>query len=357
MCYKNKYVFFPYSKEILPVIHYYLSQGVPAEMINVFGYDGDFMIGKDIGFLEGETELGIVVEGNSMERISSEQMLYISSHKNQKAEIVEKLIVKSLKFGNVVYCRQRLEEEFLKKISDKGLNFQNTFTYRPVKDDWSQSIAEEKIFTFPVPVVYVSELVPGYLEGSKILLYLKGRLEKEGYKVLVIGKGTLLEDISLEQFFSKMNVGDNFTKRILYLNHFIWNEIQKEKYDIVFVETIDTLLRYNSQIVGNGFGIYTHILSCAIPPKYCVNCLSCEIISEEKSKISKKIENLLSGCEVFCVSTSHMIYEENIFEPIQICMKDFPQNDASTIAKNLHGMGSEIDKVFDKLISDLQNLE
>ena len=77
MCYDQEYVFFPYSKEILPVVQYYLSQGVPRKNIKVYGYDGDFMAGQDIGLIESNEKFGIVLEENIVERISSNQIIYI----------------------------------------------------------------------------------------------------------------------------------------------------------------------------------------------------------------------------------------------------------------------------------------
>ena len=351
-CY-NEYVFFPYSKEILPVIQYYLSRGVPRENISVYGYDGDFMIGRDIGLIESNDMLGIVLKENIMEKISSNQIIYICSHKNHNEEILKQLVDLSLKLGNKVFCKQQLGVQLLESIKSNWKDSE-IFTYCPYSDACHRDIADEKLYTFSVPVVYISELVPGYLGGTSILLNLKSRLEKEGYKVLVVGKGNLMEDISLKKFF--MDLKDNFSKKILLLNHFIWHEIQKHQYDIIFVETLDTLLRYNPQIVGNGFGMYTHLLSYAIQPKYFINCISCEIHIEEKEKISQSVANLLPGCEVFSICTPQMIYEENLFEPIQICSDFFPLNDNSTIATNVRGIEQEIENVFDKLILDLKTL-
>lgn len=353
MCYDQEYVFFPYSKEILPVVQYYLSQGVPRKNIKVYGYDGDFMAGQDIGLIESNEKFGIVLEENIVERISSNQIIYICSHKNQNEEILKRLVCLSLELGNKVFCKQQLGVQLLESIKSNW-NDSEMFTYCPNSDVCHRDIADEKLYTFSVPVVYISELVPGYLGGTGILLNLRLRLEKAGYKVLVVGKGTLMEDVSLKRFL--MDLEDNYAKKILLLNHFIWQEIQNHQYDIVFVETLDTLLRYNPQIIGNGFGMYTHLLSYAIPPDYLINCLSCEIRNEDREKICKSVANLLPGCEVFSICSPQIIYEENLFEPIQICKEFYPLIDKSTIAMNIRGIEKEIENVFHKLILDLKDL-
>ena len=58
----------------------------------------------------------------------------------------------------------------------------------------------------------------------------------------------------------------------------------------------------------------------------------------------------------YSICTPQMIYEENLFEPIQICSDFFPLNDNSTIATNVRGIEQEIENVFDKLILDLKTL-
>lgn len=352
---EQEVIIFPYSKDMFSVIEYYLLKGITKEKIKVFGYEGDFLIGEDIGVLDGDEKWEIYIQSNIISELGNNQIVYISQHDKIDQEKLYEVISRSIDNGNDVYCKVQLSEMIIKKIMRKNINCKEKFFYYPIQK-LNEYIVDEKIFSFRMPVIYVAELIPEHLGAKRVSVYLKNKLEKEGYSPLSIGENEFEDELSIKQILSEVLKLDNLNEGILLFNHTVWNKIKKGGYDVIIIEPPDSLLRYDSRIVGNGFGIYTHLLNYAVPANYYINCLSCEVAKEGIKEINEMIQGIIPKCISYTLCFPKLIYEEKISEPIAMCLNSLRKiNESSNVTQNALGWKKEMDRIFECLITDIQS--
>lgn len=128
---------------------------------------------------------------------------------------------------------------------------------------------DDEILEIDVPVIAVMGVGP-YCDKFSCELYLRKYYEELGYKVLQFGSkeiAPLFGFNSMPKF--ALNSEVSITKRITALNHFIVEQIEKERPDIIIIGSVDGIIPLNMNI-HNNFSESAMIISSAMAIDYMV---------------------------------------------------------------------------------------
>lgn len=305
---------FPFTESALPIIrHITLAKQIELCHINsVYTWSGLGLSGMDAALICNYPPVGVPVLGTLTASNENWKTLIIDCDNigNQYSMLsIEEITHSCLRSGKniLLICAEykKLTQYLKQLLSDfpdqvKYLSADTSVLYGQFGTPGYAPIN--------IPVIIVGGLVQ-CCDSLEIILSLKEKFIKDGHNVACITSsnlGLLLGMHSYSFIFDNTDISE--AQKALDLNDFVKNIIQMERPDAILIEAPDSMLKYNN-IVPNGLGIQTYIVSQSIDPDLCICCFPEDLVANFfVESISHDFQNRY-GFPICAVHRSNMVLD------------------------------------------------
>lgn len=247
---------YPFSQELSPIVRY-AEQLIEYKSITLlspksFGFDG-----LDVGEIDGGTPLGISVTHNSFDTIPQSDALLIDYHPRIKNPLFYQDIVKHFaNNGKEILLTKKLAQ-FINIKEEDGYKILGNKTTQLGYIDYKKGLREIDV---PVITVYGTGNMTNKFE---IQLAIRKFFTQKGYKVSQWGTKDYSSLFGFPDLPEFITGNASLEDRILYLNHYIYNAVEREKPDIIIIGAPGGIMKYN-QYIFNNFGEHAFIIANAV---------------------------------------------------------------------------------------------
>lgn len=363
---KENAALFPFDKNILPVARHFRSLQNIYELQKVIAWSGCGAIGKDAAFICNQPAIGITITDQLTENNSEWDTLIVDCTSidtaRKSSDDMENLFRACLEKNKKIlliaddahYCRYygALHEKYPDRICclDNSLSVQRNH-FRNIQ-----------YVPLSTPVLLIGGLVKTG-DTLEILLSLKEQFDAHDRKISCITGNNLGMLFGCHSYTHIFENGDYSEERkILELNQFTRDIIEAERPELVVIEAPDAVMKF-SNLVPNGFGIQTYMVTQALNPDFCICSMPNDLVNP--SFINHLIQGMLkhSGLNVYAVYASNVIVDFSDalqdqalsylyidMNEVSNTLKNTPQQDSMYICNTVLQGGEDLFSHISKLI-------
>lgn len=265
---------------------------------------------KDAGNVDNREAIGINVGSDFKEALKVCDTFLAAEGKHIKElrdDIVEKMHF-SIESKKNIICTISLSKDELDIFITKAKQYGVDFIYTKEKADDKALVLPGRLFTPSASVIFVGEIMSG-LNGFDIVVSLTDYYKKIGYKVSTLA---VPEYSKLFGFhvYSELEVYSQFDEheKITYYNSFFNAIEKKEKPDIIIVQLLGGMVRYND-IIKNEYGIYSYMMAHALTPDCFVLCVPYKSVDGEKLQELNTMFKYRYGFNINCIHQSNVLVD------------------------------------------------
>lgn len=334
---KRKAALYPFSPEHLPVVKYFEQLQNEYKLTKLISPSGLGLTAKDAGFSCNHPNTGLLVSEN-LELEKDEWDVLIATRSihveiENETKQFEFMIKNTLEAEKTVLYFDKSMGNISADITDSlKRHWGKLSIYADDEYSYNSKIDFGKYHEIDTPVILVGGLV-AESDSFDVLSHLAARFRADGLHTTVLTRspvGKLFGFHNMGHIFDSLKYTE--AEKIAKMNHFIKDLEFSEIPDIILIEAPDAVLRY-SNIVPNGFGIQTYMLSEAVPPDYFVCCVPLSLAYEALlSDISKGFEKRL-GIPITAIHISNLFIDS--VEMIQTRKLSYARDDLDRVRKRL----------------------
>ena len=276
---KTSVAIFPFVGRTLPIVRHFNNLQNIYTITCVITWRGSGVVGKDAAFVYNHPSINIpVLDCHNSMSCEWDILLVDCSNIGNKYSAVDEyeFFCKCLDSGKKVIfinntnelpgCFYRLKKAYPEYVEQLDITTSHHFVST---DDFDY-------YPLSVPVILVGSLVD-LSDSLEVLLSLKEQLEMRGYATSCISANNMGPLVGLyiaSHIWSDNTVTEE--QKILRLNQLARHIINIEQPNLLLVEAPDAVIKY-SDVIPNGFGIQTYMLSQALGLDYFVACVPCDL--------------------------------------------------------------------------------
>jgi peptide maturation system protein (TIGR04066 family) len=325
----NPTVIYPFSIESSFIVDVFSSYFPEHSISTLVSPKGLGLGGLDSSTVDNRTNSGYIVSENIVEALSNSSTLFLTWGKcsdpihSDTLQIIEI----ALDMNIDIICAFTLDNNQLLCYKEKAFKRHLKFIYyNDFFNEYSLILNNLPEYTPHIPNIPVL-FIGGLLEENnvfEIFLKITAKLRNKNFKVLALSPNifSLLFNIYPIPYLNnapEMNLDFHISEaeKIKQLNYYIKILQEKEIPDIIIIQMPDAILRF-SELVPNGYGILTYMLSQVLNPDFALCCLQSYVgsLNEFIQYVSNDIQSRLGfPIDVFHLSNividSSVLMEEN----------------------------------------------
>jgi len=315
---KKRATVYPYTNEFAPLLRYWPSDS-PYEIIHLVSPKGLALHGKDAAWADLGEPTGILVESDFLAALEDTDVLILADYGayeapkgiqgyylDNKLDISVKKAMLAVDQGKEIVCLADLGDGRQRTLLNYAKQKNAKVTLVSPSLGESEAFAEgiNRLSKITCPVVFVL----GESENTSkfsVQLGLRANLEKQGYKVAVVGSRgycQLAGVHSLPSFMLDKSMDD--AEKIQAYRRYVLSIERHEKPDIMIIGVPGGIIPFTERL-HNGYGIVPFLISNAVHPDMTVFCMNhWDHMVED---LYKSFENSLRyrlGCSLDCICIS-----------------------------------------------------
>jgi len=280
---KTPAAFFPISAETLPIAKYIDEYSEQYYITTLLTINGSGLSGKDAGYADNQPFVGKVIYSNLQETKDSWKTLLIANHSDRFGGDIYILTIQAIKtaliLGKTVVCAARLKPNDLNEIQNEIvlINDHNEcqFIYLHGQENLPLSLNEGRLYCPIAPILFVG----GLLDEANTLeafLSISGKLQSDNFNVVPISANANCGLAGIATFTQlTYPEGINEVQKVYALNYLVEKNEGYKHPDLFIVHLSGAIMEYN-EIIPNGFGLFSYIISKALTPDFFICCIPCE---------------------------------------------------------------------------------
>lgn len=309
---KESAVLFPFDKHMLPIARHFHSLQSAYELRKVIAWSGCGAIGKDAAFICNQPAIGVTVADRVTDNNSEWDTLIVDCANinavRKSCDDIENILREYLKGNkkvllitdNIADCKYYdiLHEKYPDRVCylNESLSLKrnhfNNIKYVPLS----------------TPVLLVGGLVKTE-DTLEIVLALKEQFDTCGRKISCItgsNLGMLFGCHSYNHIFANSDYSEE--QKILALNQFARDIIEAERPELVVIEAPDAVMKF-SNLVPNGFGIQTYMVTQAMNPDFCICSIQNSLVNTSFIDYLRQGMLKRSGLNICAVCASNIVVD------------------------------------------------
>lgn len=322
---KEKLIIYPFSVMTIPLVRFFLEYKEYYEILLISSPIGYGLQNKDVGYADNRKNIGIII-AEDLEYINwpvDTCTLVICEYlKNDQMNLkIEQIMKKAIELKKKIICIPELQEVMLSNIGKLCKSNNISFRYCPKEIctlNWKHNLYDstsEKKFPFII-------CIGGLIDDTycfEVFAYLYTKLKKEKIKVTAFANSTNCEFIgahSIQKDFFENSFSNE--DKIKNLRKSFLETCKKEHAEILLIQIPFALMPYN-EIVTNGFGIYTYMISQIINPDIFICIVPYEMTEQSVlNQICSNLERKFDFVVNYIIVNNQLIdgvstaYEENL---------------------------------------------
>lgn len=307
---KIQVAIYPFCLELLPVVKAFNTiqdKYILKRIIAPLGYG---LSGKDAGFIANQNDTGFIISDTLDEDSKDWEILLVTETEN---------IEKSLESEMISYIQRTLQvnKKVVYYVNDyKNINneikilrqkYKPNFEIIDVLPEIDKKYEVTVSDMIQTPVVLIGGLI-GKNDTGEVTLKLYEYLKNQGKNVMVFFNNPIGKIFEFESIYSVFKRNILEVEKIKMTHRIIQNYELKKHPDIILIEAPDTIMRY-SNMIPNGYGIWTYMLSLSVSFDYFICCIPFESVNKQFIKyINDDIKNIL-GCSIDVVHAVNVILD------------------------------------------------
>lgn len=227
--------------------------------------------GQDIAVLQNREKTNYRFS-NMLEKGISESDIVIVSDIPKDNKSLYAFMTRALRYaaenGKVINCFSTLSSEVIASIDEAcriSGGHLNLFSKTETPAEYSEYMS---LFSFPIPVLYVAEMIPG-CDGYSVFLSLANEFQKDGKKVLAISDDIYNCLLGYEAISWDCDIP--LEKKCLAINNMVRDLYQKKKPDVILIRLPFPMYKFDNKKVFD-FGLSAYCITAAIPGDGCIMC-------------------------------------------------------------------------------------
>ncbi len=290
MSYKNTLIY-PFSAASFPLLNYLRDHPEKWGKLTVAAPIGFGLGGEDASRADNRASVGIEVTEDFDAALQSCDCLIVTG-----GESTDKLHI-DFRERITQAANLHIETICLCALNDDDLSFaENLYKENHTSVSFCANVPDDTplnrgtIKPFSVPVIAIGEMIPN-TNGFEILLTLFCKLKEKGIAVTSFAperEGSFYGIHTLPQWFSKQG-SDSDSDKVLMLNEWMNRVVSDESPELILLKLPGGLLKYNN-ILTNGFGIESFLVTQAITPDFLI---CCTLFQQYSKEYAQKLNTLL----------------------------------------------------------------
>ncbi|URZ07466.1 TIGR04066 family peptide maturation system protein [Clostridium felsineum] len=277
---KKKALIYPFSNEFFPIMKAMLNSKYEYEIVSAVTPKAWFLAGAkdDVSKINGSSYLGIGISNNFVEEMKRCDTVIIAHCNNEKLmykDIISKIRT-SIEFNKNIICCFSLEDRDILEIGELSKKNNIIFKYLNEQDQNLKNIEiieKQKqnnyirIHKPDAAVIFVGKMLDE-LDSTSSMVSISENYKEEGYNVITISLNNNCKLLGYIPFpYDIFRLNNSIEEKVFLFNYFI-NQIEATyRPDLIVIQLPGGMMKY-SDIITNGFGIYTYLISQALSSDY-----------------------------------------------------------------------------------------
>lgn len=291
----QKLMIYPFSSEVMPIVRY--SSLTEFQISAVVSPKSWGYAGKDVGFCDGGPNIGLLVADAFQESLSLCDMVFMYLDSKQiKPETYCDYIHMCIDSGKEVIVTRSLMDYLTGRLSgtEKLKIIGNFDVTKP---------ASHRLYPINVPTIVVAGLGEG-CNKFDIQLALRKYFSQKCDKILQFGTKDYSELFGFLPLPNTLYNSCDFSQKILTLNHYIYNEINRENPDLLIIG-VPGGFTYMTPEDPRYFGELAQCIFNATTPDFCIFSVYNENYTKEQLKAIEAKASGKLGCPIDIVHMSN----------------------------------------------------
>lgn len=305
--------FYEVSADTLPIVKYLDENSEQYYITTLLTFPGSGLSGKDAGYADNRPHAGKVIYSNLQETKEMWTTLLIANHSDifDNGDIYS-LTVDAIKTALIlrktVICAARLKPDDLNEFVLVNDHNDCQFIYLPGQENLPLSLDKGRLYCPIAPILFVG----GLLEEANILeafLSISGRLQSDNFNVVPISANVNCGLAGITTFSQlTYSEGIDEVQKVYKINNLVKKIEEDKQPDLFIIHLPGVMMEYN-EIIPNGFGLFSYIISKALTPDFFICCMPCELANSKF--ISAVSEGIVSrfGFQIDYVHISNAIVD------------------------------------------------
>lgn len=282
---KTPAAFFPVSADTLPIVKYLDENSEQYYITTLLTIPGSGLSGKDAGYADNRSFVGKVIYSNLQETKDMWKILLVANHSDRFGNgDIYSLTVHAIKTALILFktviCAARLKPDDLNEFVLVNDHNDCQFIYLPGHENLPLSLDKGRLYCPIAPILFVG----GLLDEANTLeafLSISGRLQSANFNVVPISANANCGLAGITTF-SQLTYpeGIDEVQKVYTLNNLV-KKIEEDKHpDLFIIHLAGVMMEYN-EIIPNGFGLFSYIISKALTPDFFICCIPCELANSK----------------------------------------------------------------------------
>lgn len=307
---KKQVALYPFCLELLPVVKSFNTiqdKYILKKIISPLGYG---LSGKDAGFIANQSDTGFIISDTLDEGSKDWEILLVTETENIEKSLENEMISyiqRTLQVNKKVVYYVNDYKNINKKIKILHEKYEENFEIINVFPKIDRKYEVTVSDMIQTPVVLVGGLI-GKNDTGEVTLKLYEYLRNQGKNVMVFFNNPIGKIFGFESISSIFRQNVLEVEKIEKVHRIIQNCELKKHPDVIIIEAPDAIMRY-SDMIPNGYGIWTYMLSLSVSFDYFVCCIPFESVNKQFIEyINDDIKNIL-GCSIDVVHAINVVLD------------------------------------------------
>lgn len=302
--------------------------------------------GQDIAVLHNRAKTNFKFS-NIIENGLCESDIVIISDIPKKNESLYAFMTKALRLaaekGKIIHCFSALSSEAITSINEicrvSGGHL-NLFSEPKIT---VKNLEYMSLFTFPIPVLYVAEMIPG-CDGYSVFLSLAERFQEEGKSILAISDDKYNTLLGYESVCWNNDIP--LEKKCFAINNMVYDLYQQKKPDMILIKLPLPMYKFDNKKVFD-LGLTAHCVTASIPGD---GCIICSLFGFSQFAFWQKMNSGISSKFGFPIEAIH--YSNKILDSKLTSQENLvciPSTETAVVIGDIRGRGDFSIPVYDLL--------
>lgn len=258
----------PFTKAEYPLIPLLEKQYEISALIAPLGIGVE---GQDIAVLHNRAKTNYKFSNMLEKGLSESEVVMISDvPKDNKSlyAFMTKALQLAAEKGKTIHCFSELSNETITSIQETCRVSGGHLDYYNKPETSTEDMEHLPLFSFPVPVLYVAEMIPG-CDGYNVFLSLADQFQKDGKTVLAISSDKYNTLLGYECVCWDNNIP--LEKKCFAINNMVRDLYQQKKPDLILIRLPYPMYKFDRTKVFD-LGLTASCITASIPGDGCILC-------------------------------------------------------------------------------------
>ncbi len=288
----------PFTKTEYPLIPLLEKRYEISALIAPLGIGAE---GQDIAVLHNRAKTNYRFS-NMLENGICESAVVMISDVSKDNKSLYAFMTKALKLaaekGKIIHCFSALSGEAIISINDICKVSGGYLHYYSKPKTSAENMEYMSLFVFPVPVLYVAEMVPG-CDGYSVFLSLAEKFQEDGKSILAISDDKYNTLLGYERVCWDNDVP--LEKKCFAINNMVRDLYQQEKPEMILIRLPYPMYKFDNKKVFD-LGLTAHCITASLPGD---GCIMCSLFGFSQFSFWEKMDSAISSKFGFSIEAIH----------------------------------------------------